>query len=76
MFAVHCPIIDAPTLIWPSSLRSVRETDRGLVVTFRCACGEEATYLSGRRVAKPVLLSHPTPAAVAGPSPACRAHAA
>jgi hypothetical protein len=59
MFAVHCPTVGCPVLIWPSRLRGARNTDSGIRVAFTCACGAHAEILSGRQQKRAVLVSHP-----------------
>lgn len=48
MFAVHCAACDARTMIWPSLVDGVRNTDAGVLVAFHCAAGHRGVLLTGR----------------------------
>ena len=49
MFAVHCPRHGTRVLIWSSGVESVRNTEHGIEVDYRCTCGHRGTWLTGRR---------------------------
>jgi hypothetical protein len=44
--------------VWPSDLVSIANTDAGIVVRYRCLCGDEAAMLTGAgsQAARPVHL--------------------
>jgi hypothetical protein len=65
MFAIHCPTLDDVVLIWAAWLRGIRNSPRGIEVTFRCACRADAVWLTGSAVREPALITHSTPAATA-----------
>jgi len=47
MMVVHCARLDREVLIWASSITGIDRTDHGLVVSYRCACGEAGRLLTG-----------------------------
>lgn len=47
MFLARCENLGRDTLIWVSDVQAVINTDRGIVVRYRCACGEMAEMLTG-----------------------------
>jgi hypothetical protein len=49
MLLVTCEIVGQVGLIWPSDLISITNTDSGIVVRYRCVCGNEAELLTGAR---------------------------
>jgi hypothetical protein len=46
---VSCDIVGRDALVWESDLIAVTNTDSGIVVRFRCVCGNEAEMLTGAR---------------------------
>jgi hypothetical protein len=58
MFLVTCEIVGRTGLVWPSDLVSIANTDAGIVVRYRCLCGDEAAMLTGAgsQAARPVHL--------------------
>ncbi|MFZ0626855.1 MAG: hypothetical protein WAN34_10215 [Acidimicrobiia bacterium] len=59
MLRVHCPALDHDTLIWPSDLLGMSNNEFGIVLRFRCNCGQMAEILSeGPSASTPRLLSH------------------
>ncbi|MEX1133930.1 MAG: hypothetical protein WED83_03690 [Acidimicrobiia bacterium] len=49
MFLVHCDHLDREVIIWTSSLDGIENTENGIVVRYRCACGRPAEMLTGAR---------------------------
>lgn len=49
MLLVHCEIVGREALIWPSDLLTMTNTDTGIVLRYRCVCGNEAEMLTGAR---------------------------
>lgn len=47
MFLAQCDIIGRQALIWASDLQGIVNTEAGIVVRYRCACGEPAEMLTG-----------------------------
>jgi hypothetical protein len=47
MLRAHCSSIGGETLIWPSDLRWLQNTVDGIIVRYRCTCGEIAEMLTG-----------------------------
>ncbi len=52
MFAYHCPVLETETLVFSSAIRSLDNTDHGIIVHFDCPCGEhEGRVRTGRKAA-------------------------
>jgi len=49
MFEVHCPRHGTRVLLSESRIRSVTNTDGGIVVAWRCWCGVNGETRTGRR---------------------------
>ncbi|HLF60927.1 MAG TPA: hypothetical protein VI980_07105 [Acidimicrobiia bacterium] len=47
MFLAHCDHLDRKVIIWTSSLDGIENTEKGIVVHYRCACGRPAEMLTG-----------------------------
>jgi hypothetical protein len=47
VFLAQCDIIGRQALIWASDLHGIVNTETGMVVRYRCACGEPAEMLTG-----------------------------
>jgi hypothetical protein len=47
MLLARCGILGREVLIWASDLEGIINTDDGMVVRYRCACGELAETLAG-----------------------------
>ena len=47
MFLARCDHLGRDALIWPSDLESIRNTEQGMLVRYRCVCGEMAEMLTG-----------------------------
>ena len=47
MFLAQCDILGREALIWASDLQGILNTEAGLVVRYRCACGQIAEMLTG-----------------------------
>lgn len=50
VLGAYCDRLGHEVLIWFSSLLAVDNTEEGIVVTYRCACGDVARMLTGARV--------------------------
>jgi hypothetical protein len=48
MFDHTCTECERRTLIFPSQVTSIANSDEGITVTFECWCGAEQTQLTGR----------------------------
>jgi hypothetical protein len=49
MFDIYCPRHRARVLLGSRSIESVVNTDDGIVVHWRCRCGEHGAFVTGRR---------------------------
>lgn len=49
MFLARCERLDRDALIWGSDLIGIVNTTDGMVVRYRCVCGEYAELLTGSR---------------------------
>ena len=49
MFDHKCTACDKRQLIFPTQVASVTNTDAGIVVAFKCWCGADQTWVTGRR---------------------------
>ena len=47
MFLAQCEILGCNALIWPSDLVGIVNTGQGMVVRYRCVCGDTAEMLTG-----------------------------
>ncbi|MGH8947280.1 MAG: hypothetical protein ACRDXF_00360 [Acidimicrobiia bacterium] len=47
VFLARCDIIGRQALIWASDLQGIVNTANGIVVRYRCACGQPAEMLTG-----------------------------
>lgn len=47
MFLAHCDLLGREVIIWTSDLEGVENTENGIVVRYRCACGRPAEMLTG-----------------------------
>jgi hypothetical protein len=47
MLLVTCEIVGREALVWPSDVIAISNTDRGILVRYRCVCGQEAEMLTG-----------------------------
>ncbi len=56
MFLARCDYLGRDTLIWASDLQGITNTDQGMVVTYRCVCGQIAEMLIGSRSATHLVL--------------------
>ncbi|HEY3139945.1 MAG TPA: hypothetical protein VGJ86_02385 [Acidimicrobiales bacterium] len=50
MFEVYCPSHEAVVLLTARQMEAVRSTRDGLLVTWRCWCGQRGQSLDGRPV--------------------------
>lgn len=48
MFSTYCAVCGARTLIWPSQIDGVSNSDRGIVVRFHDSAGHPGTLVTGR----------------------------
>jgi hypothetical protein len=49
VFLARCDNLGRDALIWASDLIGIVNADEGMVVRYRCACGEAAELLTGSR---------------------------
>ena len=47
MFLAQCDKLGQEALIWASDLEGIINTEAGIVLRYRCACGETAEMLTG-----------------------------
>jgi len=47
VFLAQCEILGCNALIWPSDLVGIVNTGQGMVVRYRCVCGDTAEMLTG-----------------------------
>jgi hypothetical protein len=62
-FAIQCPMEQARVLIFGSQVHQLRNTHAGIEVHFRCVCGNDAVFVTGRsarreHVRHPVATQH------------------
>ena len=60
MMAVHCPVHEGTVLIWPSQLLGIHNSEHGIELTYRCHCGAQAIWHTGRGAAGSRLIVHGT----------------
>lgn len=58
MFSIDCPVHRRQVLVPPSRIRSVHNTDQGILLLIECWCG---TYLATRTGRRHVTASSVTP---------------
>lgn len=51
MFTVHCPRHRTEVLLFVRDIVTLRNTDQGIELHWRCRCGETGWFLTGRRPA-------------------------
>jgi len=56
VFLAQCDNLGRQALIWASDLQSIENTDDGIVLRYRCLCGEMAEMLTG--TGSPVRVSY------------------
>ena len=56
MFRAWCKKWEREVLIWASSLEGITNTDRGVVLSYKCACGDHAEMLTGAASPKTVVV--------------------
>jgi hypothetical protein len=47
MFEAKCDILGREVMIWTSDVKDIHNTEHGIAVHYRCACGREAVMLTG-----------------------------
>ena len=47
MFLAQCDNLGREALIWASDLEGIINTEAGIVLRYRCACGQPAEMLTG-----------------------------
>jgi hypothetical protein len=47
MFRAWCDRLLRDVLIWPSSIENISNTDRGILLTYQCVCGNHGHLLTG-----------------------------
>jgi len=55
MFAIDCPRCGGPSLVFPSQITEIRNTDTGIHVFFTCSCGTRGLWITGRDATRPGL---------------------
>lgn len=60
MFTVHCDCVDGEMLLSESRITGIANTDDGIIVAFRCWCGRDGTFLTGRRARSHHTRTHDT----------------
>lgn len=71
MFILDCPHHGARTLVTYDAVRTVTNTDAGIVIEVECWCGGLATVVTGRHAVAPGTYVTPAPAALVPlPAPA------
>ncbi|MDY7101336.1 MAG: hypothetical protein S0880_09125 [Actinomycetota bacterium] len=58
MFTVHCDCVDGEMLLSESRITGMANTDVGIVVSYRCWCGRDGTFVTGRRAGRPAAERH------------------
>ena len=48
MFDHNCQVCAKRVLVFPSQIRSLTNTDHGIVVAFTCWCGTDQTQVTGK----------------------------
>jgi hypothetical protein len=48
VFTVYCESCAAQTLIWPSQVDAIGNSDDGIVVRFHCSAGHRGVLVTGR----------------------------
>jgi hypothetical protein len=56
VFLAQCDNLGVQALIWASDLQTIENTDDGIVLRYRCACGQIAEMLTGS--GSPVRVSY------------------
>ena len=56
MFEVHCPGHGGRVLLTSSRVRRVANTGGGIVISWRCWCGQDGTTTTGRRRSRPAAV--------------------
>ena len=56
MFLAQCDNLGRQTLIWASDVHSIENTSEGIVLRYRCGCGELAEMVTGS--ASPIRVSY------------------
>jgi hypothetical protein len=49
VFLARCDHLGRDALIWASDVSGIVNTEEGMVVRYRCVCGEAAELLTGSR---------------------------
>ena len=57
MFSVHCPIHGSEVLLPERRIESLRNTARGIEVSWVCYCGHHGSFLTGRRYSHPAAIA-------------------
>jgi hypothetical protein len=51
MFAVNCPTCGGTRLVTNSQITAIQNTGKGIRVHFRCVCGLDGIWITGRHAA-------------------------
>lgn len=57
MFAINCPVHRSRILVSEQRVRSLRNTDQGIVLEVECYCGYTETVRTGRRRAPSTIVN-------------------
>lgn len=49
MFDHHCTACEKRQLVFPGQVKSIANTDHGIVVRFACWCGADQVMVTGRK---------------------------
>lgn len=53
MFDVYCPEHGSRILLFANDIEEIRNTENGVEVHYRCPCGYQGVWLTGRAEGKP-----------------------
>ena len=56
MFRAWCKKWECEVLIWASSLEGVTNTSRGVILSYKCSCGDHTEMLTGAASPKTVVV--------------------
>jgi hypothetical protein len=49
MLSIHCPTHQSEVLLTERRIRSLRNTDQGIIIDVECYCGTHVTIRTGRK---------------------------
>lgn len=53
MFAPFCPVHGSRVLLFAGNIRAIRNSSDGIEVHYRCTCGHEGVWRTGRSARAP-----------------------